>query len=220
VNRGFRRAQGEILAYLNCDEQYLPGALKSVGDFFDAHPQVEAVFADTIVIDSNGNYICHRPSLVPGKHSMWVRFPVLTCAIFLRRSVVHERGILFDTNWRDLGDFWWIREFVLRGVCMKVMPELTSIFTDTGDNMNLKANASRERALKWQATPRWIKLLKHYWVVQTRARLALRSSTRRQPFDYSIYTMASPDRRVTFQAKNPTTFWKGRLNLQAISVPA
>src|SRR5690348_16281526 len=30
VNRGLRRATGEILAYLNCDEQYLPGALSTV----------------------------------------------------------------------------------------------------------------------------------------------------------------------------------------------
>ena len=30
VNRGFRRAQGDILAYINCDEQYLPGALQAV----------------------------------------------------------------------------------------------------------------------------------------------------------------------------------------------
>ena len=27
INRGLRRASGDILAYLNCDEQYLPGAL-------------------------------------------------------------------------------------------------------------------------------------------------------------------------------------------------
>src|SRR3569833_600964 len=78
VNRGFRRAQGDILAYLNCDEQYLPGAMKAVHDFFEANPQVDVAFADTLVIDSIGNYICHRPSLVPTKHCMWIRFPVLT----------------------------------------------------------------------------------------------------------------------------------------------
>src|SRR6267378_1605118 len=41
VNRGLRRARGEILAYLNCDEQYLPGALKGVWQFFQDHPEVE-----------------------------------------------------------------------------------------------------------------------------------------------------------------------------------
>src|SRR5438552_9069631 len=34
VNRRFGRATGEILAYLNCDEQYLPGALKAVRNCF------------------------------------------------------------------------------------------------------------------------------------------------------------------------------------------
>src|ERR1039458_7906042 len=34
VNRGLRRASGEILAYLNCDEQYLPGTLITVKAFF------------------------------------------------------------------------------------------------------------------------------------------------------------------------------------------
>ena len=215
VNRGFRRAQGEILAYLNCDEQYLPGALKTVGDFFDAHPRVEAVFTDSIVIDSDGNYICHRPSLVPKKNAMWVRFPVLTCGIFIRRSVIEERGILFDTRWRDLGDFWWIREMVVRGVRMAVLPELTSIFTDTGDNMNLKANAQRERREKTKMMPTWIRLLHFYWVFQNRARLALRVGVKKQPFDYAIYTRTSPARRISFRAAQPTTFWKGRLTFQS-----
>ncbi len=26
VNHGFRRSNGDLLAYLHCDEQYLPGA--------------------------------------------------------------------------------------------------------------------------------------------------------------------------------------------------
>lgn len=216
VNRGFRRAQGDLLAYINCDEQYLPGALKKVADFFEAHPQVETVFTDSIVIDSEGNYICHRPSLVPWKHSMWVRFPVLTCGVFIRRSVI-ERGLLFDTRWRDLGDYWWVREMVLRGVRMAVLPELTSVFTDTGENMNLKANAARERRQKQQMTPAWIRLLQPYWVLEWRMRLALRAAVRKRPFDYSIYTPASPNRRVAFRADRPTTLWKGRLTLRSVT---
>ena len=34
VNRGYRRATGDILCYLNCDEQYLPGALATVRKVF------------------------------------------------------------------------------------------------------------------------------------------------------------------------------------------
>ena len=39
INRGWRRATGEILAYLNCDEQYLPGGLRAVEEFFRQQPQ-------------------------------------------------------------------------------------------------------------------------------------------------------------------------------------
>src|SRR6266545_4953478 len=56
VNRGLRRAGGDILAYLNCDEQYLPGCLQTVQSFFSAHPQTEVVFAGSIVTDGEGGY--------------------------------------------------------------------------------------------------------------------------------------------------------------------
>src|SRR6202789_4552954 len=48
VNKGFRRATGDILAYLNCDEQYLPGGLKAIHNFFEAHPNIEVVLALTL----------------------------------------------------------------------------------------------------------------------------------------------------------------------------
>jgi len=61
VNRGLRRARGEILAYLNCDEQYLPGALKAVHDYFARNPLIDAVLSDTVVTDSTGNYATTPP---------------------------------------------------------------------------------------------------------------------------------------------------------------
>jgi len=211
VNRGFRRSCGDVLSYLNCDEQYLPGALHAVAHFLSAHPQIDVVIPDTIVTDPEGGYICHRLSLVPRKHQIWVRFPVLTCALFVRRRVVHELGIFFDTRWRDLGDWFWVNEMVRRGVRMAILPRFTSAFTDTGENMNLKPNAQRERREKWQMSPTWVKWLKYPIIVQNRLRLAVRPPAMVGPFEYSIYTLKSPNQRVGFKADRPTSFWKNRL---------
>src|SRR5438046_1606943 len=59
VNRGWGRATGDLLAYLNCDEQYLPGALRTISDFFGAHPDIDVALAGTIVTDAEGRYLCH-----------------------------------------------------------------------------------------------------------------------------------------------------------------
>ena len=45
INKGFRMAGGDIVAHLNCDEQYLPGTLAAVADVFARHPGVDIVLA-------------------------------------------------------------------------------------------------------------------------------------------------------------------------------
>jgi len=219
VNRGFRRSSGELLAYLNCDEQYLPGALKKVGDYFAAHPDVDVVISDTVVTDAAGNYICHRFSLRPIGASLWVVFPVLTCALFIRRRVVDPMGIYFDTKWRDLGDLFWMMEFVKRKLNIAVLPEFTSVFADTGENMNLKPNAVREKELKWNMAPRWTKWARYPILVHNRLRLMARGAATQRPFDYSLYTLANPARRSTLHAARPTSFWKGRLQHAFAPIP-
>src|SRR5688572_16101945 len=42
VNKGVARATGEIIAWLNSDDTYTPGALRAVGEFFAAHPEIDA----------------------------------------------------------------------------------------------------------------------------------------------------------------------------------
>ena len=210
VNRGFDRATGDILAYLNCDEQYLPGALKAVHDYFAENPLIDAVLSDTVVTDSTGDYICHRYSLAPRKHQLWVRFPVLTCSLFVRKSVLRDLGIRFDTRWRDLGDFFWVQKMVEQGVRFGVLPRFTSAFTDTGENMNLKPNALRERQTKWAMAPRLVKLMKYPFIMLFRLRLAIRGSLFQRPFQYSLYTLSNPTERVQREALNQTSFWKSR----------
>jgi len=211
VNRGYRRATGDILAYLNCDEQYLPGALQTVRDFFSANPEVEVALAGTIVTDGDGKYLCHRHSLVPHPQHIWYRFPVLTSSVFIRRKVIHERGLFFDTRWRDLGDFHWVLSLMKNEVPMKVCDPFTSVFADTGENMNLKPNAIREKAETAALTPGWVQRLKPVWVVQHRLRRLAAGHFSLKPTGYSIYTKQSPEKRVAIDVAKPTAVWWNRL---------
>lgn len=210
VNRGFKRAQGDILAYLNCDEQYLPGALQRVNDFFLAHPEVEAVFADTIVVDANGNYLCHRKSLLPRANHIWARFSNLTCAIFVRRKTVEERGLYFDTQWRALGDVYWVMDMIRKNVRMAVLDDFTSVFYETGDNLALKPESIRESRMRAESAPAWIKMSRPLFLALHRLRMIKRGAFSQKPFDFSLYTPSSPDKRVTRHVEKPTPIWPGR----------
>ena len=211
VNRGYRRATGDILAYLNCDEQYLPGALKAVHDFFERYPQIEVALAGTIVTDDEGKYICHRHLMVPHPQHVWFRFPVLTSSVFLRRRVIHERGIFFDTRWRDLGDFHWVLALMKNQVPMKVLGHFTSVFTDTGENMNLRPNAIREKAETDKMISGWVRTLKPVWIIHHRLRRLAAGHFSLKATNYSIYTLQSPERRVKFDVPRPTAVWWNRL---------
>jgi glycosyltransferase involved in cell wall biosynthesis len=60
VAKGFERATGSILAYLNSDDPYLPGAIQTAVDLFMAHPEFDVVFGDTYWTDSGGGLIAER----------------------------------------------------------------------------------------------------------------------------------------------------------------
>jgi len=211
VNRGYRRASGDVLAYLNCDEQYLPGALKAVADFFEANPKIEVALAGTIVVNGEGKYICHRHQMIPHPQGVWFRFSILTSSIFIRRKVITERGIFFDTKWRDLGDFHWMLALMKNKVPMKVCDSFTSIFADTGENMNLKPNALREKAETEKMIPPIVRALKPVWILHHRLRRLAAGHFSLKPTSYSIYTPQSPEQRVIFEVQKPTAVWWNRL---------
>lgn len=210
INRGFARAKGEFVAWLNCDEQYLPGALKAVHDFFVSHPEADVVLTDTVVVDAEGRYICHRRSVVPIKHEMWYRFPVTSCSLFLRRTVLNKYRVSFDTKWRALGDLFWVMEMVERGVSMATLRRFTSTFADTGENLCLTPRAASERQMKLEMAPAWVKLLRPAIISQHLVRRYFNGFYSQKPFGYSIYTHRSPEKRVAFQVDKPTAMWQRR----------
>ncbi|MFP3854638.1 MAG: glycosyltransferase family 2 protein [Anaerolineales bacterium] len=62
INKGFDMATGDILAWLNSDDTFLPGAVSSAVDFFDRNPWVGMVYANAYYIDGEGERIARYPA--------------------------------------------------------------------------------------------------------------------------------------------------------------
>jgi glycosyltransferase involved in cell wall biosynthesis len=93
INKGFAGAKGEILAWLNSDDTYEPGAISSAVNFLLAHPEVGLVYGDANYINVDG--------------SMIGRFPAAqTDLMRLRRGYVHipQQTAFFRASlWRAVG---------------------------------------------------------------------------------------------------------------------
>ena len=53
INKGFGRATGQILAWINSDDTYLPGAISEAVAYLQDHPEVGMVYGDANLIDEN-----------------------------------------------------------------------------------------------------------------------------------------------------------------------
>jgi glycosyltransferase involved in cell wall biosynthesis len=210
VNRGIKRAQGELMAYINCDEQYLPGALRAVHDHFEQHPELDIVIADFVVVDGDGKYICHRYATKPGSMIANYRISLSTCSLFYRKRVFFEHDLWFDTNWKVMADRFWIIQACKKKMKWGVLRRLTSIYTDNGENLSLRPEAIHEKNAHEAALPLSLRLSKQLLIASYRAKLLASGMYRQPPFGYSIYTQQNAAGRVNFQVDKPTGFWSGR----------
>ena len=57
INKGFDRAKGDILAWINSDDTYNPGAVNEAVKYLIENPEVAMVYADCNFIDENDKII-------------------------------------------------------------------------------------------------------------------------------------------------------------------
>ena len=201
INRGLQKATGEICAYLNCDEQYLPGTLAKVADFFETHPDVDMLFGDVVLVDETGAPVSYRRSILPTKsHLRLAHLNTPTCATFFRRDLL-ERGFYFDPQWKVIGDAVRMEALLNAGVKMATLHEALAVFAFTGENLSDTA-LSKTESLRWKGPNSARKgVAKAFVILAHRLRKFLAGAYKQRTVDMSIYTHDSPDVRRRFIAK-------------------
>jgi glycosyltransferase involved in cell wall biosynthesis len=212
VNKGFVKATGEILAYINCDEQYLPDALHQVAKYFISHPDTEILSAGCLVVDPEGELITSRPGLVPwGLHIRLSHLPIFTASLFYRNTVVDERWHRFDTRFKDIADALWVLDKLRERRKFNAAPFDTTAFTDTGENMNLKPNAMKEKFYFRHCIPIVLIPLSMPLIILHRLRKLIMGCYHRKHITYAIYSKISPNHRHNHYAADSTGIWDSRM---------
>lgn len=116
INKGWKRATGDIITYLNSDDTYQPGAFAFVNQFFKHHPNFKWVYGKAHIIDRHDqpirrwitcykNYLLRKYSYKKLLAENFISQP----AVFLRNQVVCEMGFL-DVNQHLVMDYeYWLR---------------------------------------------------------------------------------------------------------------
>lgn len=186
VNRGFDRARHHLLAYLNCDEQYLPGSLEKVGQFFAAHPEVDVVFGDLVFVDEAGEAIHYQKTILPRAPIIRLAYlPTFTCATFFRRRVFER--FRFREDLKAVSDAYWMLALLENKVPMALLEEPTSVFTCRDSNYSDSDRAREEKADLRRTAPAWQRRLSPLLNLSYKAEKALRGCYTFPAFDYRIY---------------------------------
>jgi glycosyltransferase involved in cell wall biosynthesis len=93
INKGFARARGDILAWINSDDTYEPGAVSAAVKYLQDHPDVGMVYGDAHFIDEGGRVI----GKFAARQTDYLR---------LRRGYVHipQQAAFFRADlWREVG---------------------------------------------------------------------------------------------------------------------
>lgn len=103
INKGFAKANGDIVAWLNSDDLYYPGAIRQAVEAFQAHPDASFVFSDVESIDEDGK------AFQMMRYSHWkladlMAFKIIgQPGVFMRRKVL-EQAFFLDPSYHYLLD--------------------------------------------------------------------------------------------------------------------
>jgi glycosyltransferase involved in cell wall biosynthesis len=110
INKGFQRVRGEILAWINSDDTYNPGAISEAVSFLLSHPEAGMVYGDANLIDETGQVIGRFPARQTDLRRLrrgYVHIPQQTA--FFRKELWDKAGPLDPSFYFAMDYDLWIR---------------------------------------------------------------------------------------------------------------
>jgi glycosyltransferase involved in cell wall biosynthesis len=126
INHGLRIAMGDVLAWLNADDEYPSGVLQAVAERFNAEPTLDAVFGDCEVLDVDNRHLWREtPGPYDFKRLLRSGNYIAQPAVFVHRRVFDRLGYLDESFEYGMDFEFWLR---LRGSRVEYIPSVLAIY--------------------------------------------------------------------------------------------
>lgn len=111
LNKGLAMADSDIVAWVNCDDRYSPGAIQFVREAFAGRPDLDFLYGDALAVDGRGRSYGLRAHVRPCGLSDLLDEgdPIVQPAAFWRTSLTETVGLL-DASLTYAFDYeYWMR---------------------------------------------------------------------------------------------------------------
>lgn len=109
INKGLRQASGDIVAWLNSDDYYLPNTLQRVVAAYIEKPDASIWYGDVVAVDENGKPF-HNIPCAKYELSDLMKFKIINQpAVFMNGQALQRSGYLDPTYHYLLDHHLWLR---------------------------------------------------------------------------------------------------------------
>lgn len=116
INKGMRRATGDVVAFLNSDDTYQPGALQLVVDYFKGNPETQWVYGQCKIVNTEDiemrRWITNYKNMLAKRYSYSKLLSenfISQPACFWRRSAMEEIGLINEEEHLVMDYEYWLR---------------------------------------------------------------------------------------------------------------
>lgn len=143
MNKGLRRATGDIIGIINSNDWYESDAVYKVVKHFTSG-KAELIHGKMCFVDEKGN--CAYSKVKTLSHLWYMTGIVLHPTVFVKREIYEKYGV-FNTDYRIAADYDLLLRFYANGVRFKYIDELISNFRTGGTSSDnyLEGNEEARR---------------------------------------------------------------------------